>query len=143
MTNINDTGICNIVVEGVTIPLRFGMPANRAIIAKLAESPAMLTGETINEQGITHLIYAGYVNACMASDKAPDKTFDYFFAFVEDCVGDPEGERTLNEVAQCYANSRHTKKQIKQIEAATEEIKKKTNQLTGTPSNPSATENLG
>ena len=136
MSNMNDSGVCVINVNGEDVKLRFGMPANREIFSRLLDEPDMLNADKIDERGVTVLIYAGYVNACMAEDKPVTKSFEYFFEFVEDNVGEAEVFQT---VANCYSNSRHTKKMIDKVNTATEDIKKKT--LTGTSSSPSATEN--
>lgn len=136
MEAINNKGICTIEVEGETIPLRFGMPANRILFEKLADNPTMLSSTNVNEKGVAWLIYAGYVNACMAKDQEPVKDFEYFFAFVEDCSVDLPGE--LQRIADVYANSRYTQKAAQNVIDAVEDIKKKN---PGMISSPSATAN--
>lgn len=121
------------------VKLRFGMPANRLIFAKLIEKPDFLKADKINEQGIAFLMHAGYVNACMADNIPETLTFADFYEFVEDNIDKLD---TFNMVATCYSNSRHTQKMIDKVNQATEEVKKKIHTSTGTPSNPSATETL-
>lgn len=121
------------------VKLRFGMPANRLIFAKLIEKPDFLNADKINEQGIAFLMHAGYVNACMADNIPETLTFADFYEFVEDNIDQLD---TFNMVATCYSNSRHTQKMIDKVNQATEEVKKKIHTSTGTPSNPSATETL-
>lgn len=121
------------------VKLRFGMPANRLIFAKLIEKPDFLKADKINEQGIAFLMHAGYVNACMADNIPETLTFADFYEFVEDNIDQLD---TFNMVATCYSNSRHTQKMIDKVNQATEEVKKKIHTSTGTPSNPSATETL-
>lgn len=138
---VNDSGVCSITVQGEEIGLRFGMPANRMIIEKMAQDEDMLVSNKIDEKGIAWLIYAGYVNECLAKDLKPIKKPGDFFVFVEECLVKEGGEEMLTNVADIYAQSKFTKKSLKQINDATEAIKKKMIS-TGTRSNPLPTESL-
>lgn len=145
MSQFNNTGICSIVVEGETIPLRFGMPANRIIFQKFKEHPEWVTGTIIDERSVVWLLYAGYINACMAKDQEPVKRFEFFFDLTENMAVDNPDQ--LQDITDVYINSRFTTKALQQLNVDSEAIKKKMDELTmteltGTPLSPSATENL-
>lgn len=139
MEQINDSGLCMVNMPSGPIKLRFGMPANRMIFAKLAEKPDMLKADKLNENGVAFLMHAGYVNACMADDVPETLAFADFYEFVEDNL---DAIELFTMIATCYSNSRHTKKSVEQVEKQVEELKKKMQTLTGTGSSPSAMENL-
>lgn len=122
---INDSGIYSIKIKDQVISLRFAMPANKIIFEKLLEYPEMLNADKIDERGITWLILAGYQNACKAKDEQPIHGYEFFYDFVEGCMVDEGGAEVLQDIAVCYSNSRFTIKAIENINAATEELKKK------------------
>lgn len=113
------------------------MPANRIIFSKLIEIPDLLKGDKVDERGLTVIIHAGYVNACMAEDKQETKSFEFFYSFVEDNADD---STILKEIADCFANSKQTAKMVDKVNAATEDVKKKS--LTGMKLSPSVMVNL-
>lgn len=140
MEKINDSGLCMVQMPAGPIKLRFGMPANRMIFAKLAVKPDMLKADKLNEHGVAFLMHAGYVNACMADDIPEALAFADFYEFVEDNL---DAVELFKMIANCYSNSRHTKKSVEQAEKWVDDQKKKMQTSTGTGSSPSATENLG
>jgi hypothetical protein len=111
------------------------MVANRLFFEEMSKNPSILTGETINEIGVAHLIYAGYQNNCIVKGIEPELKFHFFMEWVEEALVDPEVKKTLDAVSQCYADSRFTKKCIEEINERTEDLKKKIEELTGTSSN--------
>jgi len=134
MDKHNDSGLCLVKMPAGEVKLRFGMAANRMIIAKCVEKPGILVNTIFNEYGTAYMMYAGYVNACMTDDVPEILTFTDFYMFAEEIA---EREQ-LQLIADCYSNSRYTKKTVENI---AEEEKKKTQTSTGIVSNHSATEN--
>lgn len=136
MEQINDSGVTSFVAGDEVIQLRFGLPANRMVFARWASIPDFQNN--INEAEVAWLLFAGYINACMAKGTEASKTFEFFYNVVEENSLTPEGIKALTNISECYVRSKYTKKQI---EDSVEDIKKKT-QLIGTPLSPSATESL-
>lgn len=137
MEAINDTGVISLVTGDQTFQLRFGMPANRMLMTRWAAMPNF--HEHLNEPEVAYLLYAGYVNACMARNEQPTKEFEFFYEIVEDFALNEAGTAVLTEIAACYANSKQTKKYVEDVKKKTEEILMQ--HQTGTLSNPSVTEN--
>lgn len=137
-----DNGYCAIEINGKSIGLKYGMVANRLFFEEMSKNPSMMTGETINEIGVAHLIYAGYQNNCIVKGIEPELKFHFFMEWVEEALVDPKIKQTLETVSKCYADSRFTKKCVEEVNERVEDLKKKIQELTGTTSNPTATENL-
>lgn len=139
MEHINDSGVTSFVAGDEVIQLRFGLPANRMLITRWSQIPDFQ--DNLNEAEIAWLLFAGYTNACMAKGMDALKTYEFFYEVVEGNSLTPEGIKAISNIAECYARSKYTKKFLEDVNAATEEIKKKTQSI-GMPSNLSATENL-
>lgn len=75
-------GIAQITLDGQTVVLKFGMPAVRRIMLKMAEQELM-TGDFYTELGLCHVLYAGYLNACAMKDEPPKIPFETFYEYVE------------------------------------------------------------
>lgn len=75
-------GIAQITLDGQTVVLKFGMPAVRRIMLKMAEQELM-TGDFYTELGLCHVLYAGYLNACAMKDEPAKIAFETFYAYVE------------------------------------------------------------
>jgi len=137
-----NNGYCSVTINGKDVGLKFGMPANRMFFEKMALKPEILSGDTVNEVGICHLIYAGYVNNCLVKDIEPELTFGFFMEWVEEALVDEGVKGKLQEVSNCYSESKFTQKCIEEINNKTEDLKKKITEMIGTTLNPSVTENL-
>lgn len=134
------TGLCSITMGGEKVPLKFGMPACRYFMEHVSQDHiAALSGDSVNETGIAYLLYAGYYNHCLITDKEPVKTLSDFFDHIELMIDDPVIQEELLRVGECFRESKSVKKFIEKAEESTEEIKKK---LTGMKLNPSATGSL-
>jgi dihydroorotate dehydrogenase len=133
------TGLCEIVMNGEKVALRFGMPACRYFMEHVSQDHvAPLSGDSVNETGLSYLLYAGYYNHCIAEDKKPVKKLSDFMEFIELNIDNPEVQKQLAAVGQCFEESKPVQKFIEKTNEATEQIKKK---MIGMKLNPSATEN--
>lgn len=133
------TGLCTINMNGQQVPLRFGMPACRYFMEHISqEHIAPMSGDSINEVGISYLLYAGYWNACIADEKVPVMKLSDFMDWVELMIDDETAQQEMIKAGECFKESKSVQKFIEKANEATEEIKKK---LTGMKLNPSATEN--
>lgn len=134
------TGLCSINMNGEQVLLKFGMPACRYFMEHVSQDHiAPLSGDSVNETGLSYLLYAGYYNHCIIQDRKPEKSLADFMDFVELNIDNPEVQKELLAVGECFRESKPAQKFIEKVNEAAEEIKKK---LTGMKSNVSATENL-
>lgn len=141
MEAINNTGICSIVVDGETIPLRFAIPANKLLLTKIFTNPEMVAYNRFDERAISWMLYAGYQNACEAKDEYPVKDFEFFYNFVENSLLTEDGQAALKKAGDVYEASRWTAKYLEELKKKTIEMEQ-AQKSTGTNWNPSATENL-
>lgn len=124
-------GLAQITLDGQTVALKFGMPALQRIAQKMATND-LFNGEQWNDLGISHILYAGYVNHCAMKDILPVYEFEKFYSYVEDA----EDEATIKEIAaavQVFVDSKMVKELVDKKKAMTQET---TSPLTGTTSNP-------
>ena len=122
---MDNSGYTSIVVDGEKINLRFGIPAVRMFLEKIATNEVLISNDTINEVCIATLIYCGYINNCMITDETPDKKMGYFLEFVENSWIDEAVKKQLVNVSNCYAASKYTKKVQETTQKAIDDIKKK------------------
>ena len=138
-----NNGYITVDINGKNIGLKFGMVANRMFFEKMVEKPDILTGDTINEVGIGHLIYAGYINNCLVKGVEPELAFHFFMEWVEEALVDDNVKQRLQDISNCFSDSKFTKKAIEEVDRRTEDLKKKIVEMsqTGISLNPSATPN--
>jgi hypothetical protein len=112
-------GYTTIEIVGQQVGLRFGLPA----IKRISDKINLLSGTeeiTLNLMSMVHILYAGYVNDCLANDKDPNIEFKVFYDFVEEsAMNDKLGE--IKRVIEVFANS----KEVKDREDTKEEKKSK------------------
>ena len=124
-------GLAQITLDGQPVALKFGMPALQRISQKMATND-LFNGEQWNDLGISHILYAGYVNHCAMKDILPVYEFEKFYSYVEDA----EEEATIKEIAaavQVFVDSKMVKELVDKKKVTTLET---TNPSTGTTSNP-------
>lgn len=137
MTN----GLCTIIIAGQEVKLLFGMPAIRRIGEKMAKVD-FIDPNTLSytETGISHILYAGYLNGCAANDETPVLPFNAFYSLVETAILDGQIEQVAAAV-KCFEESKVVEAFSKKAAEASTDSKKKTSP--GTKSKVSATESLG
>ena len=117
-------GYTTITVKGQEIGLRFGLPA----IKRISDKINLLAGTeeiTLNLMSMVHIIYAGYLNDCLASDKKETIPFEDFYALVEDAaIANDLTE--VKRVIEVFAGS----KEVKEVTIEGKE-EKKNQKLTG------------
>lgn len=137
-------GFYSIKIDGEMVGLTFGMPANRWLYEKFHECPDLISGTDINDVGVAWLIYYGYKNNCLITDKTPIISFGKVMEEVMELELTDEGKAILQEVGKVFSESRFTIKYSEDINKKYEEVKKKMNlksQPTGKKSKASATTN--
>lgn len=137
-----NNGICSITISGNKVLLRFGIPANREFFKAMEERPDILIEDSLNEVGISVLLYCGYRNACLVNDEPVILKNGSFVEYVEQAIIDEEIKLEMNEAVQCYTNSVYTEKYTEQIHQTMEDLKKKV-PLTGAKSKSSVTDRSG
>lgn len=130
-----NNGYTSIVIDGETLGLKFGMPANRIFMEYVALNADRIANGSYNETDIGNLIYAGYINNCMIKDEEPRYKLGFFIGFVDDNLYDDEQKGEFERIARVYEESKQTKKMIEAITNVADDLKKK---LTGMPSNQNA-----
>jgi len=124
-------GLAQITLDGQPVALKFGMPALQRISQKMATND-LFNGAQWNDLGISHILYAGYVNHCAMKDVLPVYEFEKFYSYVEDA----EDEVVIKEIAaavQVFVDSKLVKELVDKKKVTTLET---TNLSTGTTSNP-------
>lgn len=134
------TGLTSIEIDGESIGLKFGLEANRMFLEHIGSDFGRIDKKHYNETDVAALLHAGYVNYCTTHDETPLHKIGYFIGWVEDNLEEKATE--FERVAHVYEESKHTKRMIRNMNDATEELKKKMKTLTGSSSNLSVTENL-
>lgn len=123
------SGLCAIKMNGAEVKLRFAMPAFRWFMEKIMQGHVVsMTGNTVNETGISYLIYAGYYNECIVTDTVPVVTLAEIFKWVEENADEPGMQEQFNAVADAYKDSHSLErfeKKITDVIEANAEIKKK------------------
>lgn len=99
-------GLAQITIDGQPVVLKFGMPALRRIVEKMQQYQ-LITGDQYNELGISHILYAGYVNHCAMKDIPPAMEYERFYSFVEDADGDVVQE--IVSAIRSFEDSKHVK----------------------------------
>lgn len=122
---MNNSGYTSISIKGEEIELRFGIPAVRMFLEKIANSDITIDEQNINETSIAYLLYCGYINNCMVKDIVPTKTKGFFLEYVEESYVDEHAQKIIQDVTDVYANSKYTQKMIANAKDRVEEIKKK------------------
>lgn len=127
-------GLAQITLDGQPVALKFGMPALQRIAQKMSTND-LFNGEQWNDLGISHILYAGYMNYCAMKDILPVYEFDKFYSYVEDA----EEEATIKEIAgsiQVFVDSKMVKELVDKKKATLKTTEETTSLSTGMPSNP-------
>lgn len=132
------TGKITITINEQQVGLYFGMPANRMFFSRLVEIYGEDAEIIINETDVAFLAWCGYNNSCLISDKQLTLTKGNFIEWVDEMTLTEEGKKTLENISQCYSDSRFTKQYMENVNNEVDKIKKK---LTGTISSVTPTEN--
>ncbi len=104
-------GFTEIEISDKKIGIKFGLPAIRQIAEKMAKYN-LITGDSYNELGIAHIIYAGYCNNCMVKDEVPSIPFSHFYDFVEQAILDKELKEKIVPVVRIFEESRFLKQAL-------------------------------
>lgn len=134
-------GLAKITFDGREVVLKFGLPAIRRIMEKmLVYKLSDMDGEReiYNDLGLSHILYAGYLNGCMMRDELPSIPFETFYTLLEDSIDNKDLEAQVIAAIASFEASKLVKQSIENVK---EEVEKKS-LLNGTKLNHSPMENL-
>jgi hypothetical protein len=110
-----------ITMNGHTISLRYGMASFRYLTERFVDGISFDNG-SLNEIGLSHILYSGYTNHCLVKDIKREYTFEFFVDYVESHLKDEPFMAEVMEAMKVWTDSDF----IKQTqEAKPEEPKKK------------------
>lgn len=118
-------GLATITVDGREVVLKFGLPAIRRIMEKmLVYSLSDKDGdkETYNDLGLSHILYAGYLNGCMMRDELPSVQFEAFYNLLEESMENKVLEKQVIDAIASFEASKVVKQSIEKLK---EELEKK------------------
>lgn len=124
-------GYTTIDIKGQTVGLTFGLPAIKRIMEKTVEyslavehknENGEVVSSTYTEAGMTHILFAGYLNNCYADDQKPVLKFRDFTELLEDAVINPENGEQIRDAIKVFEESKAVKKFLHAPET---EVKKK------------------
>lgn len=132
-------GLAKITVDGHQVVLKFGLPAikrimEKMLVYKLADKHG--NKEIYNALGLSHILYAGYLNGCLMRDELPAIPFEAFYTLLEDAPGDKDKETEVVAAIAAFEASKMVKQSIVQLKEGVE----KKSHLNGTKLNHSPME---
>jgi len=110
----------SITINGQKVGLKFGMASFRYLTDKFVEGISFDNNE-LNEIGISHIIYGGYMNNCLVKGVLPEMTFESIVDYVESNLQNDEFLESLKEVVKVWTESDF----IKQTQIAEDDSKAK------------------
>lgn len=93
-----------ITINNEEIGLKFGMASFRYLTDKFIDGISF-DGNTINEIGISHIIYSGYYNNCLIKNEKPKYNFESIVDFVESNLKNQKVLSELHEVIKIWSES--------------------------------------
>lgn len=108
-------GQTTITIGGKPAGLKFGMYSAQLFQEQIEKGRKMFIGESINEIGITYVLWCGYLNYCEMKQIDPDLKFEDFYQYAEE----PGNMEELKGALQVWSESRVIKEVVKNAEAET------------------------
>jgi hypothetical protein len=124
--------ITTLVIDGNEYGIRFGMYSARYLADKLTSSFCFV-GDEITEIGISHVVYAGYLNHCAVKDEKPLLTFEDVVNFVEASISDTDRVKQLTDITALWVQCQFKEKEQKQPEPEAETKKKTSRKSKSSP----------
>ena len=113
-----------ITINGETIGLKFGMPSFRYLENKFVEGKSF-TNNQINEIGIAHIIYSGYMNNCILKDVDLKYNLEFFSDWIEANLKNNESINDITNVINFWANNDFIKNNLPETNAKKKNIRGK------------------
>jgi hypothetical protein len=112
-----------ITINGEQTALKYGMASFRYLMDKFVDGISF-DGDSLNEIGVSHLIYSGYHNWCLVKVEKPKYTFEDIVDYVEANLSNEKFLQEVQDVVKVWSESDFIK--TKTQEPIVEEPKKKT-----------------
>lgn len=93
-----------ITINGETYGLKYGMASFRYLTDKFVEGISF-NGTSVNEIGISHIIYGGYYNNCLVKNEKLTLTFENIVDWVEQNLKNQEVLNQINEVVKVWTDT--------------------------------------
>jgi len=93
-----------ITINNEQVGLKFGMASFRYLTDKFVDGISF-DGNTINEIGISHIIYSGYYNNCLVKNEKPKYSFENIVDWIEKNLKDQKVLSELQEVIKIWSES--------------------------------------
>lgn len=124
-------GKATINYKGQEVPLKFGWQHIVEFGIAVEENPsAHFVGEIITDFGVARMIHTGYRNACLLKDIKPTITLEDISDWLDENLDSEDFKKQISEVAQIWAESRHTKLWVEELKKKTALIKEEVKRLT-------------
>jgi hypothetical protein len=72
-----------ITIKDKTVGLKYGMYATQLFFEAMDSGKRLMVGDTVNELGISYLLWYGYLNNCEVKQIDPSLKFEDFYDLVE------------------------------------------------------------
>lgn len=106
---------CQIDIKGQKVGLKFGNYASQLFMEEIAAGRKLMIGDTLNDLGIAHVLWFGYLNNCERRKIDPVLSFEDFYDKVDESMDNPD---EVKAAMDCWSRSQVVQK-------AVEESKKK------------------
>lgn len=93
-----------ITINNEEIGLKFGMASFRYLTDKFVDGISF-DGNTINEIGISHILYSGYYNNCLVKNEKPKHNFESIVDWIESNLRNETVLSELQEVIKVWSES--------------------------------------
>ena len=93
-----------ITINKEEVGLKFGMASFRYLTDKFVDGISF-DGNTINEIGISHIIYSGYYNNCLIKNEKPKYNFESIVDWIESNLRNETVLSELQEVIKICSES--------------------------------------
>jgi len=98
-----------ITINDQKVGLKFGMASFRYLSEKFIDGISFENG-SLNEIGISHIIFSGYYNNCIVKEIKQEYNFEYFVDFVEKNLNKTNFINEINEILKIWSENEFIKK---------------------------------
>ena len=97
-----------ITINGETIGLKFGMASLRYLTDKIVSGIAF-ENDDLNEIGISHILYGGYINNCYVKNEKPSYLFEQFVDWVESSLNNKDAMIEISNAISLWTQNEYIK----------------------------------
>lgn len=108
-----------ITINGDLVGLKFGMYCSQLFFEAIDKGKKLMVGDTLNELGISYILWYGYLNNCEVKQVDPKLTFEDFYSLVE---SSSEGNDEIVKALDIWASSKPVQKVLSTIEESKKKL---------------------